>query len=209
MNEININFEAGAREFARQLFGYQPAEAELARLAGALLGAAVKVAVRRQKGWLYLTVSDARFERYETSIRQDADGSLFAYIHHAYAATGQRGKGYGVRAFLRQVNAARRLGLQRFELFAAGRPSASDENGYYVWARFGFDAPLREIERLALSAELRGALTVNQVIQRNGHEWWKAAGNARSMVFALSDDSEMMKTFRAYLNEKGITEELS
>lgn len=207
MNEITINYEEGALEFAQQLFGRQPADDELARLAGALDGAAVSVAVRQKKGWLYLTINDIRFERYETSIRKDADGSLFAYIHHAYAAPGQSGKGYGVRAFLRQVNAARQLGLKRFELFAAGNPGSKDENGYYVWPRFGFDAPLREIERQALPSGLTGAITLNQVIQLGGHWWWKIVGNARSMVFDLRDESEMMKTFRAYLNEKGITGE--
>ena len=207
MNEVAVNFEAGAREFARQLFGYQPAEADLARLAGALPGATVKVAVRRQKGWLYLTVSDARFERYETSIRQDADGSLFAYLHHIYAATGQRGKGYGVRAFLRQVNSARRLGLTRFELHAAGYSGSSDENGYYVWARFGFEAPLRVTEQARLPKPLQGATTLNQLIQRGGQPWWKLFGSARSMRFDLADGSTMLAVFRAYLQEKHITEE--
>lgn len=209
MEEIVVNYEAGALEFAQQLFGRQPADDELAWLAGALPGATVNVAVRQQKGWLYLTISDARFDRYESSIRKDADGSLFAYIHHAYAAAERRRQGNGLTAFLRQVKAARRLGLKRFELFAAGNPGSKDENGYYVWARFGFDAPLREIERRALSVELIGSITINQVIQLGGHEWWKSVGNARSMVFDLQDGSEMMETLRAYLNQKGITEELS
>jgi hypothetical protein len=207
VKETEINYEEGALELALQLFGRQPADDDLARLAGALDGATVNVSVKKQKGWLYLTVNDARFERYETSVRKDADGSLFAYIHHAYAAAGQSGQGHGVRAFLRQVNAARRLGLKCFELFAAGHPRSTNENGYYVWARFGFDAPLREIERQALPPDLTGATTLNQVMQSGAHRWWKKVGNLRSMVFDLRDESEMMRTFRAYLDEKGITEE--
>jgi hypothetical protein len=209
VKDVTVNYEDGVLELMLRLFGQLPNDEELAGLAGALPGAEVNVAIRRQKGWLYLTLSDARFERYETSIRKDIDGSLFAYIHHAYAAAGQRGQGNGVRAFLCQVNAARRLGVRRIELFAAGNPGSGEENGYYVWARFGFDAPLREIERRALPANLSGAITLNQVIQRGGHEWWKAVGNARSMVFDLQAESEMMKTFKMYLSEKGITEELS
>jgi hypothetical protein len=207
VKEITVNYEEGVLEFAQQLFGRQPADDELARLAGALAGATVNVAVRPKKGWLYLTINDARFERYETSIRKDADGSLFAYIHHAYAAPGQSGKGYGVRAFLRQVNAARQLGLKRFELFAAGDFGSTDENGYYVWARFGFDAPLREDEQAVLPPPLKGRTTVNQLIRRGGQKWWKRYGNARSMSFDLADDSEMMSVFRDYLTEKGISEE--
>ncbi|MGH9845218.1 MAG: hypothetical protein ACREEM_41405 [Blastocatellia bacterium] len=177
----------------------------MARLAGALAGATVNVAVNQKKGWLYLTINDARFERYETSIRKDADGSLLAYIHHAYAAPGQSGKGHGVRAFLRQVNAARRLGLKRFELFAAGYPRSTDENGYYVWARFGFDAPLGKREQARLPAPLKGVTTLSQLIQHGGQLWWKQHGNARSMNFDLADDSAMMSVFRDYLTEKGIS----
>jgi hypothetical protein len=207
VKEISVNYEAGARAFAQQLFGQRLADAELAHLAGALSGATVRVALRAKRGWLYLTVSDARFDRYETSIRKDEDGSLFAYIHHAYVAAGQRGQGHGARAFLRQVNAARRLGLRRFELFAAGHPSSSDENGYYVWARYGFDAPLRDEEQARLPRPLKGATTINQLVRRGGQKWWKRFGNARSMNFDLADDSEMMSVFRDYLMEKGISEE--
>lgn len=207
VNAITVNYEDGALEFANQLFGFQPADEDLAWLAGALNGATVLVSVRRTKGWLYLTVNDHRFERYETSIRKDADGGLFAYIHHVYAAVGYSGQGNGARAFLRQVNAARRLGLKRCELFAAGNPGPTEENGYYVWARFGFDAPLREIERRALPDEIGDVRRINQVIQRDGHWWWKKVGNFRSMVFELNDESEMMTVFKTYLAEKGIKEE--
>lgn len=206
VKETEINYEEGAFEFTQQLFGRQPADDDLARLAGALDGATVNVSVKKKKGWLYLTVNDARFERYETSVRKDADGNLFAYIHHAYAAAGQSGQGHGVRAFLRQVNAARRLGLKRFELFAAGHPRSTNENGYYVWARYGFDALLREEERATLPPLLQGATTINQIIRRGGQKWWKRLGDARSMNFDLADDSEMMSVFRDYLAEKAITE---
>ena len=51
MKEIVVNYEAGARELAQQLFGRQLADDELARLAGALSGATVKVTGRQQKGY--------------------------------------------------------------------------------------------------------------------------------------------------------------
>jgi hypothetical protein len=69
VKETEINYEEGAFEFTQRLFGRQPADDDLARLAGALDGATVNVSVKKKKGWLYLTVNDARFERYETSIR--------------------------------------------------------------------------------------------------------------------------------------------
>lgn len=208
VKRVKVNYAAGAYEFALQLFGRQPADEELAQLAGALDGATVEVSVRRQKGWLYLAVDDpARFERYETSVRQDADGSLFAYLHHVDTVAGQSGRGHGVRAFLQQVKGARQLGLKRFELFAAGQAGAADEIGYYVWARFGFDARLRAEEQAALPLSLQGSTTLNQLILNGGERWWKRSGNARSMSFDLADESAMMRVFRSYLREKGIREE--
>jgi hypothetical protein len=156
-----VIYTANARGEVTRFFGRLLTDDELFRLAGALPGATVTVSVRQQHGWLYLKVDDWRFERYETSIRRDRDGSLFAYLHHVYVAGGQRGQGHGARAFLRQMTMAQQLGLKRFELFAAGGHGSTDENGYYVWARYGFDAPLYEVERRALPPELFGVTMLN------------------------------------------------
>lgn len=207
MKDITVIYKRGAVGLARQLFGHRPADDDLARLAGAMDGATVIVSANRKKNWLYLFVSDPRFDRYETSVRRDADSRLFAYIHHVYVAAGHTGQGYGLRAFLRQVNGARRLGLKRFELFAAGYSGSDDEIGYYVWARYGFDARLRDEEQATLPAPLKGSTNLNQLILSGGRAWWKRFGNARSMSFDLADGSEMMNVFRSYLKEQGITEE--
>ena len=202
---ITVNYEPDAAAFAERLFGYRPADDELACLAGLLDGATVTVSVKRQKSWLYLSVNDPRFERYETSVRKDVDGGLFAYIHHTYVAAGQTGQGYGLRAFLQQVRSAQRLGLTRFELYAAGNPATGAENGYYTWARYGFNAALREPEIALLPAALRGVADLNEVMQRGYHWWWKATGDSRSMVFDLAQNSSMMQVFRAYLETKKLT----
>ncbi|MGH9799417.1 MAG: hypothetical protein ACRD82_03555, partial [Blastocatellia bacterium] len=133
VNQIRVHCEPGAADFALKLFGKQPTDGEMAGLAGALDGATVAVSVRHSKGWLYLSVDDpARFEAYETSIRQDLNGELYGYIHEVRVAAGQGGQGFGLRAFLRQVAAARTIGLKRFELFAAGDPADTSSNGYYT-----------------------------------------------------------------------------
>lgn len=200
MQEIVI-YQEGARFLAQSYFGRALADEEIAHLAGALDGAEVIVSARRIG--LYLEVKDTRFQRYETSIRQDTDGSLFAFLHHIYAA--QPKQGFGLAAFARQVAAARKLGLKGFRLYAAGYYK-SDENGYYTWARYGFDAPLRAEEQEQLPAAYRGVQTVNELIQNGGQSWWQRRGDARAMYFDLSLNSAMMKTFRAYLREKGIKE---
>ena len=177
---ITIKYELSAAEFAENLFGFRPANDDLASLAVALDGATVNVSVRVKKGWLSLAVDDpTRFEVYETSVRRDAQGGLFAYIHEVRAAVGQGGHGLGIQAFIRQVAGAKALGITRFELWAAGEHFDRSSNGYYTWARFGFDARLGTEE--AASSPWPYLTTLNQLIQLGGGWWWQRFGNARSM----------------------------
>lgn len=207
MQAITINYETGAAEFAEKMFGSLPDNDALACLAGALDGAMVNVSVRVKKGWLYLAVNDpARFEVYETSVRRDAQDTLFAYIHEVRVAVGRSGQGLGIQAFLRQVAGAKALGITRFELWAAGDVRDTSHNGYYTWARFGFDALLGNEKRF-LPARLLQAQTINDLMLRGEHRWWKLHGSERSMVFDLADDSSMMAVLRAYRKEKSLPEE--
>lgn len=207
MEKIQVHYEDGALEFARQLFEQSFNDEDLAHLAGALGDATVNVTVRRQKNWLYLSVDDpTRFEVYKTSVRRDANGELYGYIHEVRTAIGQSGQGLGARAFLRQVNGAKSLGLSRFELWAAGDVRDVSYNGYYTWARFGFDAPLGT-EKVFLPRHFAKAATINTLILAGQWQWWKQHGSARTMIFDLHDGSSMMQVFKNYLTEKGLLEE--
>lgn len=199
-----IHYQKSAKEFARQLFGRDLADEEIGFLAGALDGAEAVVSVR--KVGLFLEVKDTgRFETYETSIRCDANGSLWAYIHDVRTAPGLGGKGLGIRAFMRQVQAAQALGLTRFELWAAGHPGDQTHNGWLTWPKFGFDAPLNKVDLAALPAAYAWARTVNDIMDLDAHDWWARQGTERSMVFELRDDSSMMRQFRRYLKLKGLS----
>ena len=203
---VTLHYETGAAEFAARLFGFAPAAVDLARLAGALDGAAVQVSVRADKGWLYLAVDDpAHFEVYETSVRREADGKLFAYIHEVRVAPGQGGGGLGLRAFVRQVTGAKALGLTCFRLWAAGSYFDTYHNGYYTWARFGFDAELTVQQKKQLTGAYSQATTVNEVIRQGGQAWWRRYGYDTAMWFDLSEQSGALKTFRQYAAEKGIS----
>ncbi len=92
-----IHYREGAAEHVQTLFGRDLTDEEVGVLAGALDGA--EVIVLQRKVGLYLEVHDpARFETYETSIRRDFDGSLWAYIHDVRTAAGLRGQGLGIHA---------------------------------------------------------------------------------------------------------------
>lgn len=168
-------------------------------------GARVTVSVRRVG--LFLALEHPLFECYETSIRRDRDGGLFAYIHDV-RKRGREPRGLLAKAFSKQILAARKLGLKRFELYAAGYFNDTKFSGYRVWPRFGFNARLSEDEQHRLPPHLVGAQDLNHLISLpGGDEWWKEMGIERSMNFDLMDDSEMMKVFRNYLTRLGLKEE--
>ncbi|NOT63981.1 MAG: hypothetical protein HOP19_27520 [Acidobacteria bacterium] len=199
------HYEADARAYARQLFGDLPPDEMLARLAGALEGARVNVSVRRVG--LFLAVEHPWFECYETSIRRDAGGGLYAYLHDV-RKRGREPKNLAIRAFLRQVNAARALGVKRFELYAAGDGNDTKFSGYRFWPRLGFNAQLSQSEREKLPPTLAQAGDLNQLMRLpDGYTWWKRFGRERSMIFDLVENSAMMQVFRQHLKTVGLIEE--
>lgn len=202
MKNISVHYEAGAAELAQQLFGTLPPDEEIAGLAGAMDGAQVTVSVRRVG--LFLAVEHPWFECYETSVRRDPNGDLYAYIHDV-RKRGREPRDVVVNAFLRQVAAARKLGLKRFELYAAGTASDTKFSGYRFWPRLGFNAALYRPELLDLPSSLAGVGDLNELMLRaNGYEWWKRRGTERSMIFDLDEQSGMMKVFRQRLKELGL-----
>ena len=205
MQKIVVNFESGAATLAQRLFGALPPDETLAGLAGALDGATVNASVRRIG--LFLAVEHSWFECYETSIRKDQGGELYAYLHDV-RKRGREPRNLTARAFLRQLAAARKLGIKRFELYAAGYFNDTSFSGYRVWPQMGFNAALRVDEQRKLPPHLAGAQDLNQLILLpGGYEWWKEEGAARSMIFEPRENSEMMKVFRRRLKTIGISEE--
>jgi hypothetical protein len=113
VQNITGNYAAGAADLARDLFGRAVADEELAAAVGALDGAALNVSVRKSR-------------------------ELYIWNHH-FEKRHDAPPGVGLRSFKTQVEGARRLGVKRIELWAAGDPRDTSYNGYYTWARFGFN----------------------------------------------------------------------
>lgn len=206
MNHYTVNYQAGAKELALQLFGRALTDEEIATAAGALDGAMLEVRPRKYQGGMELFV-DIRDERWidaqQRGFRQDADDSLYIW-NHRFKKKKDAARGLGLKSVVRQIVAAQRLGIARIEMFALGDANDPEYNGYYRWAIYGYDAKLTasELVLLRLDPDLFGAQTVNDVMQRGGKEWWRTQGSARKMIFDLSPDSSMMDTLRGYLQDK-------
>lgn len=169
----------------------------IARLTGAPDGATVLVEHERER--LVMLIRHPFYK--EDSLRSISGGVLY---NELLVLKKDAPAGIGTRIFASQVEAARQLGLQRIEVYAAGS-AGSDYNGYYTWARLGYRAPLKADEMGRLPAELRGARDVGDLMATAaGRDWWRKNGSGRAMSFDLGAGSESLRHLQAYLKEKGI-----
>lgn len=115
----------------------------------------------------------------------------------------QQGKGLGTKFFDNLVKGAQENGYEKIQLVAAGDIDSAN-NGYYTWARFGFDGDLSRSMKKYASKELGTEVQTVQDIMRapKGAEWWKQHGSAVEMEFDLSKDSESMKIWKKYIQSR-------
>jgi hypothetical protein len=99
---------------------------------------------------------------------------------------------------------AYRLGFKQINLMAAGRGPLSwhDPNtmvGYAVWPKFGFDAPVEQVELDRFPQPgLSRARTV-QDVRRAMPGWWEQHGSDRTMEFDLTANSRSWSILLHYL----------
>ncbi|QZA80845.1 hypothetical protein [Deefgea piscis] len=113
-------------------------------------------------------------------------------------------QGIGVRMFAHEVSTAKELGVTQIMLWAAGNSKDTTYNGYYTWARFGFDAELTDADKADLPSELAHNQTIQDLMQTAfGREWWKKNGTGRTMFFDVQEEANW-RLLMNYLNDKGV-----
>jgi len=95
------------------------------------------------------------------------------------------------------------------DLFRTREGANRGFNGYYTWARFGYDAPLasHHTEQLrnatGAMAEHRDATRISDLMAtQHGRAWWKDKGTWTQMSFDLDKGSKSMRTLDAYLKHR-------
>jgi hypothetical protein len=205
---FTVEYAGDARALAEQFFGRNFADEELACAVGALDGAKVIVRKKKSADDLRIEIQHPLIEDQQRWIRRDQNGDLIIFNYRFYKKLFAP-KGIGLNSFLRQVQNAPALGIRRIETFAAGNYHtlrSHGDSGYFVWARFGFDAPLLATQQALLKQfpPLAGVTTLNELFRRpGGAEWWKINGSDIYLVFDVSPQSSMMENLRNYLQEKG------
>lgn len=191
---------------AEELLGKPVSARDLAMLAGAHKNEVVRIAAHGIGRTRYTDAIRVKIEHpsYEAIVT----------IHNATVRTefiraSRAGVGVGARLIAQQAAMAERLGISYLTLEAAridpmGGPQY---NGYYTWARLGFDGSFKRALRYPLKdrpAHLAKAKTVQQLMMcSGGAEWWKANGVNFKAKFEVRVGSVSRQVLEGYLQEKG------
>ncbi len=193
---VTVKYGQGAEAFARELLGKRVADAELAALAGALDGATVEVSAHTDGLFFNVKHPDILFQQRRLS-KDELDR---LYVRNLYFEKQQWGQPLtGLRALLRQIEFGRQVGVRYLSASAAGKPGKDKLNGFYTWARYGFEAELPEHRQRLLPNDMSDIKTLNELMQRGGAQWWDTHGIGLEMTFDLSLNSSMIKTLLQYL----------
>jgi phage gp29-like protein/GNAT superfamily N-acetyltransferase len=113
-----------------------------------------------------------------------------------------QGQGIGTALLAAQVRKAAELGFSHIET----RATRNDGwNGYYTWARLGFDAPIIHVDDKPIRDLLRarGVERISDLIKTpDGREWWMKNGGSYKGEFDLTPGSLSRRVLDAYAAQK-------
>jgi len=114
----------------------------------------------------------------------------------------------GIKMFVNQVQAAKKLGFKSFDVDAAGSKQSSRYNGYYTWARFGYEPNGWSGKEIAENLQIAGRKEKDLwtlMSTKEGQEWWKEEGESWSGLFYLQEGSRNLQRLKEYAAAQGIT----
>ena len=148
-------------------------------------------------------------------IRRSSSGKINMYNSYFRVADDYQGTGIGTKSFARQVEFASKYGVNSISTSAAkstmyntdGTINKSESyNGYYTWARLGYDAS--PADKITEARSYYGSSNINSIADLfdikasggkiSGAEWWKANGSSTVMKFDLTPGSRSRKRLTDY-----------
>lgn len=209
-----VIYDNSASELLREFFSRDLSDNELANLVGAIDDAVILVEGRGEM--IFAQIKHPKLKIHDVFIARNGENEVFLRIDEIEFHAFHRGQKEGVKLLLRQISQARKLNVAYIETEADGNPKTfRRRNGYYVWARFGFDAPLSSKKKILLPDNLklinesgvwREVETLNDLMLIGGQDWWRENGEESLTFFDLRDSGNSLKTFEKYvleLNQEG------
>jgi GNAT superfamily N-acetyltransferase len=186
----SVTIEEGTLQVLKDLMP-DATDAELRRLVMALPGSDVRV--RHQGGStpspaLLLSASGGGLLSAERAITRANDGTVVMRNIGIEVDPALKGGGIGSVLFAEQVATARKMGVGAITADCA---RAMDLNGYYTWARLGFDGT----GKISGRREVRIS---EQMRTPEGRREWRANGESFDGTFSLKPGSYSMRTLQEY-----------
>lgn len=196
--------KAKAAESAAVAFGDRGARGLLS-----LLRPPYGTVISAHGGWadntMSVSLAHPDVDQWSRSVAVNSDGTLSVSNNLFFLKPGARGSGMGTKAFAGQVQGMVYEGGRNIHTTAGKGGSGGDKmNGYYTWARLGYDAPLDENYRKRLPEQFKDARTVQDLMaSREGAAHWKNTGYMTGMDFDTRPGSRSIQVLNRYLASKG------
>lgn len=195
------------RALLRKFFGYDLPDLELANLVGAIDDAVILAEGRGDR--IFVQIRHPKLKIHDVFIAANDQNRIFVRIDEIEFQPTQRGQREDVRLLLRQIKQARKLNVAYLEAETDGNPQTfRRRNGFYVWVRYGFNAPLSAQTKALLPESLkfikeagnwRATETLNDLILCGGPAWWHENGVACFTLFDLREGSSSQQVFEEYV----------
>jgi hypothetical protein len=118
-------------------------------------------------------------------------------------ADDSRFKGRGYKIFESQVNELRKKKFEKITVYAAGNINNPDYNGYYTWARFGYQPKKEDATQIVEMVNRTNGTQFKSWYEMmntvTGQKLWKQIGSDWDGEFDLKSNSLSMKTWKNYL----------
>lgn len=119
-------------------------------------------------------------------------------------------KGSGSKMFANQLDSFRKMGLKKLHVTAGGNPKDKTMNGYYTWARLGYnfssDLEKKKFKKLIKSSndpEINNVNSLHVLMSfEKGRQFWKENGFGFDGEFDLNDGSPSMLILNKYREEQ-------
>lgn len=208
-----IKDDAAAAE-SKKIFGRDLSDQDYRDLAGAPHG--VRMTIKKMGGpnGGLMIVSNGSGYSSERALKR-IDGKLV--LQNDLFVTSKLPKGSGTTMFAKQVDSATRLGVDRIEVEEAagygpktswGKRTPATYNGYYTWARLGYEGEARvksDESRKALASYMdsSGNVSIPKMMSTaEGRKAWRDYGSDWSGNFDLKKGSYSQRVLDAYLEER-------
>ena len=196
---VDIEFSVGARSWVE---GMGLTEEDIISMVGAPNGTGVKVS-RYGPAAVQISVDDGGDNiKVMDRVLFDDNGEL-AMEHELFTLTDSAPSGYATKIMSEAIPSMEENGVKYIKAFGI---RSNSWVGYYVWPKFGFDAPIEESGNANAIAELfPGVEYISDLYKtQEGRDWWLEYGDSMDYVFDMSEGSRSRDIFNKYMERKGL-----